>query len=125
MAGEIAKALAEDASGSVAVLYRTNAQSRVLEEALRRNRDRLPPGGRIQFLRARGDSATCWLTRGWPAIRAMTTALQRIINTPARGIGAVHAWARSASHRPRPQKLALWEALEDGTGRAATCRRAR
>ena len=37
VAGEIARGLAQDSDASLAVLYRTNAQSRVLEEAMRRN----------------------------------------------------------------------------------------
>ncbi|MGD1103223.1 MAG: UvrD-helicase domain-containing protein, partial [Terriglobia bacterium] len=37
VAGEITKFLSQDANRTVAVLYRTNAQSRVLEESLRRN----------------------------------------------------------------------------------------
>ena len=38
-----------------AVLYRTNSQSRLLEEAMRRYQIEVPRGGRLQLLRARRD----------------------------------------------------------------------
>ncbi|MGA2984600.1 MAG: UvrD-helicase domain-containing protein [Terriglobia bacterium] len=110
VAGEITQALAQDANSSVAVLYRTNAQSRVLEESLRRNRIAYRLVGGFSFY-ARAEIRDA-LAYARLAINARdVTALQRIINTPARGIGPSTVGAIEAS--ARQQKITLWEALED------------
>jgi len=110
VAGEITQALAQDASSSAAVLYRTNAQSRVLEESLRRNRIAYRLVGGFSFY-ARAEIRDA-LAYARLAINARdVTALQRIINTPARGIGPSTVGAIEAA--ARQQKLTLWEALED------------
>src|SRR6202011_3419929 len=78
--------LAEDRSAGVAVLYRTNFQSRQIEEALRRyNRSYLVVGGLSFYQRAEVKDMLAYL-------RVLVTpqdsiSLLRIINTPARGIG--------------------------------------
>jgi DNA helicase-2/ATP-dependent DNA helicase PcrA len=109
VAGEINKALAQDADSSVAVLYRTNAQSRVLEEALRRNSIAYRLVGGFSFY-ARAEIRDVLAYARLANNPCDATALQRIINTPARGIGGSTFGAIEAT--ARAQKLTLWEALE-------------
>jgi DNA helicase-2/ATP-dependent DNA helicase PcrA len=69
-----------------AVLYRTNAQSRLVEEALRRfNISYTMVGGFSFYERAEIKDMLCYLR----LVRNPhdSVALQRVINTPARGIG--------------------------------------
>ncbi|MGA3323934.1 MAG: UvrD-helicase domain-containing protein [Terriglobia bacterium] len=110
VAGEIAKALAQDDARSVAVLYRTNAQSRVLEESLRRNGIAYRLVGGFSFY-ARAEIRDVLAYARLASNPRDVTALQRIINTPARGIGPSTLGAIEAS--AQAQKLTLWEALED------------
>jgi DNA helicase-2/ATP-dependent DNA helicase PcrA len=110
VAGEITKALAEDASSSVAVLYRTNAQSRVLEESLRRNRIAYRLVGGFSFY-ARAEIRDVLAYARLAINPRDATALQRTINTPARGIGPSTMGIIEST--ARVQKLTLWEALED------------
>ncbi len=110
MAGEVAGALAEPGSASVAVLYRTNAQSRLLEEALRlRGIKYRLVGGFSFYARAEIKDALAY-ARLANNLRD-DAALARIINTPPRGIGdtTVEAIADSA----RMNRLSLWEGLEN------------
>ncbi|MFX6036194.1 3'-5' exonuclease, partial [Acinetobacter baumannii] len=74
------------ARSEIAILYRSNAQSRVLEEALLR--EKIPYriyGGQRFFERAEIKNAMAYLRlldgRGNDA------ALERVVNVPARGIG--------------------------------------
>ncbi|MGO8790321.1 MAG: ATP-dependent helicase [Terriglobia bacterium] len=110
VAGEIAKALAQDANNSVAVLYRTNAQSRVLEESLRRNGIAYRLVGGFSFY-ARAEIRDVLAYARLALNPHDVTALQRIINSPARGIGGSTLGAIEATARSR--KFTLWEALED------------
>src|SRR3990167_3150618 len=92
----------------IAILYRSNAQSRVLEEALLR--EKIPYriyGGQRFFERAEIKNAMAYLRlldgRGNDA------ALERVINVPARGIGeksveAIRAYARE-------HDVSMWEAI--------------
>ncbi|MVW74138.1 DNA helicase II [Pseudomonas xionganensis] len=92
----------------IAILYRSNAQSRVLEEALLR--EKIPYriyGGQRFFERAEIKNAMAYLRlldgRGNDA------ALERIINVPARGIGeksveAIREYARG-------HDVSMWEAI--------------
>ncbi|SFP53871.1 DNA helicase II [Pseudomonas borbori] len=92
----------------IAILYRSNAQSRVLEEALLR--EKIPYriyGGQRFFERAEIKNAMAYLRlldgRGNDA------ALERVINVPARGIGeksveAIRAYARE-------HDVSMWEAV--------------
>jgi DNA helicase-2/ATP-dependent DNA helicase PcrA len=109
VASEVARALAEPGDGSVAVLYRTNAQSRVLEEGLRRRgiSYRLV-GGFSFYARAEIKDALAY-ARLANNLRD-DAAFGRIVNTPPRGIGdtTLGALAESA----RQNKLTLWEGLE-------------
>ncbi|MGY4532345.1 DNA helicase-2/ATP-dependent DNA helicase PcrA [Pseudomonas sp. TE3786] len=107
----------------IAILYRSNAQSRVLEEALLR--EKIPYriyGGQRFFERAEIKNAMAYLRllEG----RGNDAALERVINVPARGIGekTVEAIRDHARH----SDLSMWEALRQlvankgVTGRAAT-----
>ncbi len=71
----------------IAVFYRTNAQSRVLEEALRSQRLPYAMFGGVKFYaRQEVKDALCYLRALVNPADSM--AVQRIVNTPSRGIGA-------------------------------------
>lgn len=110
------------ARSDIAILYRSNAQSRVLEEALLR--ERIPYriyGGQRFFERAEIKNAMAYLRllEG----RGNDAALERVINVPARGIGekTVEAIREHARH----SDVSMWEAMrllivnKGLTGRAA------
>lgn len=110
------------ARSDIAILYRSNAQSRVLEEALLR--ERIPYriyGGQRFFERAEIKNAMAYLRllEG----RGNDAALERVINIPARGIGekTVEAIRDHARH----SDVSMWEAMrllianKGLTGRAA------
>ncbi len=88
VAARIAASLQEGMSPrDFAVFYRTNAQSRVLEDAFRaRNLPYVVVGGTRFFDRAEIKDLICYLRAIGNPDDGM--ALQRIINVPARGIGA-------------------------------------
>src|SRR6185437_12066223 len=91
VADKIQKFLREDneegEQGRCAVLYRTNAQSRLVEEALRRYNIRYTMVGGFSFYeRAEIKDMLGYLRMVRNPHDSM--ALQRIVNTPARGIGA-------------------------------------
>ncbi|MFG0633927.1 DNA helicase II [Pseudomonas sp. xss_2] len=96
------------ARSDIAILYRSNAQSRVLEEALLR--ERIPYriyGGQRFFERAEIKNAMAYLRllEG----RGNDAALERVINVPPRGIGekTVEAIRDHARH----SQLSMWEAM--------------
>jgi DNA helicase II / ATP-dependent DNA helicase PcrA len=110
VAGRIEDALSASlAPRDFAVFYRTNAQSRVLEDALRaRNLPYAVVGGTRFFDRAEVKDLTCYM-------RAVANpddglALQRIINVPARGIGG--ATVDRISEIIFERKLPAWQVLE-------------
>ncbi len=81
-----AKDSSETQNGGAAVLYRTNAQSRLVEEALRRyNISYTMVGGFSFYERAEIKDLLAYLRLIRNPHDSM--ALQRVINTPARGIG--------------------------------------
>jgi DNA helicase-2/ATP-dependent DNA helicase PcrA len=92
----------------VAVFYRTNAQSRVLEDAMRaRDIPYAVVGGTRFFDRTEIKDLVCYL-------RAIANpedglALQRIINVPARGIGAATVDRIGALIYER--RISAWDAL--------------
>ena len=97
-----------NARSEIAILYRSNAQSRVLEEALLR--ERIPYriyGGQRFFERAEIKNAMAYLRllEG----RGNDAALERVINVPPRGIGekTVEAIRDHARH----SQLSMWEAM--------------
>ena len=75
-----------DEPRACAVLYRTNSQSRLVEEALRRYNISTPWWAASASTSA-PKSRTCSATSGWSSNPHDSMALQRVINTPARGIG--------------------------------------
>ncbi len=98
--------------GAMAILYRSNAQSRVIEEALMQFG--IPYrvyGGLRYFDRAEIKDALAYLRL--MANRSDDSAFERIINTPTRGIGdrtltTIREYARS-------QQISLWNALNELT----------
>ena len=78
--------LADNPKDQVAVLYRTNSQSRQIEEALRRyGRKYVVVGGLSFYQRAEVKDIMAYLKL--LITPQDTLSLLRIINTPARGIG--------------------------------------
>ena len=110
----IEKAIREGMSRSeIAILYRSNAQSRVLEEALLR--EKIPYriyGGQRFFERAEIKNAMAYLRL--IQTRHNDAALERVINLPARGIGekTVEALRQLA----RQEEISLWAALHQAVG---------
>lgn len=97
-----------NARSDIAILYRSNAQSRVLEEALLR--ERIPYriyGGQRFFERAEIKNAMAYLRllEG----RGNDAALERVINVPPRGIGekTVEAIREHARH----SQSSMWDAM--------------
>ncbi len=86
VADTVERELRRKPGASIAVLYRTNFQSRQIEEALRRyNRKYVVVGGLSFYDRAEVKDMLCYLkTLLNPAD---SVSLERIINVPARGIG--------------------------------------
>jgi len=86
IADTVEKVLTRNPDYRVAVLYRTNFQSRQIEEALRRyGRKYLVVGGFSFYQRAEVKDILCYLK----VLQSPndSIALLRVINTPARGIG--------------------------------------
>ena len=101
--------LRDHAGKTAAVLYRTNAQSRQIEEALRRlGRDYLVVGGMSFYQRAEVKDLLAYLKAGLSP--ADSISLLRIINTPARGIGKTTV--EQIETTARRNKSSLWDALE-------------
>jgi len=108
--------------GDIAIAYRINAQSRVLEESLMRFGIpyQLVGGTRFYERREVKDALAYVRLARNPADRV---ALGRIINVPARGIGAktveeLGAWAESRG-------VSLWEAVEQAGANPNLAPRAR
>ncbi len=96
------------ARSDIAILYRSNAQSRVLEEALLR--EKIPYriyGGQRFFERAEIKNAMAYLRllEG----RGNDAALERVINVPARGIG--EKTVEAIREHARQADLSMWEAM--------------
>ena len=109
VADYIDRYLTEHPEKQAAVLYRTNAQSRQIEEALRRRgRDYLVLGGVSFYQRAEVKDLLAYLKLA--ASPADSVSLTRIINTPARGIG--RTTVESIAAYARDHGLSLWDAAE-------------
>ena len=110
VASRIAAGLSESMSPrDFAVFYRTNAQSRALEDALRaRNLPYVVVGGTRFFDRAEIKNLIAYLRVVANADDAM--GLQRIINVPARGIG--DSTVDKVAAFAHQHGLSLWAALE-------------
>lgn len=99
-----------NARASAAILYRSNAQSRVLEEALIRSGVPYRIYGGLRFYdRLEIKNAVAYLRL--LINRDDDTAIERVINTPTRGIGdktieVVRGYARE-------QRVSMWRALSE------------
>src|SRR5579883_177980 len=109
IADTIETQLCRDPDSHAAVLYRTNAQSRQIEEALRRYGRRYSIVGGFSFYqRAEVKDALAYL-------KALVSphdpvSLLRIINTPARGIG--RATVEQIEQYALEQAISPWTAIE-------------
>ena len=107
--GEIQRLVDEGASrAEIAVLYRTNAMSRVIEDALVRERDRLPGDRRHEVLRARRDQG-----RDRLPVAARQPLRRRQLHARGQLAAARHradlARARD-SRTPTRSDISVWEA---------------
>ena len=110
VAGEVSRLLREDDEATIGVLYRTNAQSRVMEEAMRRQGLEYRLVGALSFYdRAEVKDALAY-ARLAGNLRD-SAAFQRIVNSPPRGIG--QTTLQILMDAARRSKVSLWEALED------------
>jgi DNA helicase II / ATP-dependent DNA helicase PcrA len=108
IADTIEKLLSANPSYRAAVLYRTNFQSRQIEEALRRyGRDYVVLGGFSFYQRAEVKDALSYLKA---VISPQdSVALLRIINTPARGIGK--STIEQIEQYALEHELSVWSAI--------------
>ncbi len=100
----------------IAILYRTHAQSRVMEENLRRNNLTYRVFGGLSFYQRKEIKDMLAYIR--LAVNPRDDeALRRVINYPRRGIGktTMDRMAETAE----AQKVSLWHALVDGLGRSS------
>ncbi|MGH8273223.1 MAG: DNA helicase II [Gammaproteobacteria bacterium] len=96
------------AAGDAAILYRSNAQSRVFEETLiARGIPYRVYGGLRFFERAEIKDALAYLRLA--ARREDDAALERIVNVPARGIGA--RTLETVRAHARRERMPLWQAI--------------
>lgn len=119
--GEITQVLHDDSAATLAVLYRTAAQSRAFEETLRRMNIRYRVVGGFSFYqRAEIRDAIAY-------IRLMfhpedDIALLRVLNVPPRGIGKVSVEALRGAARERSESL--WQVIPhvtaSGKGRSGS-----
>ena len=105
----IEKLLAANPEDHIAVLYRTNFQSRQIEEALRRYQRKYNIVGSFSFYqRAEIKDTIAYLKL--VTSQSDSVSLQRIVNTPARGIG--RTTVEQIESLAREKHLTLWDALE-------------
>src|SRR3954470_8764971 len=111
--GEIERLVDEGLSlGEIAIFYRTNAQSRTLEDVLREREIRYQIIGGVRFYdRAEVKDALAYLTFLQNAQDVV--AFQRIVNTPKRGLGTTSV-SRVLSHAAA-MGISIWEAAADAT----------
>ena len=108
IANTIDKLLADEPDDRVAVLYRTNSQSRQIEEALRRRgRKYIVVGGFSFYQRAEIKDAVSYLKLAMS--NSDSVSLMRVINTPARGIG--RTTVEQVDAFARENGLSLWDAI--------------
>ncbi len=109
IADTIETRLARNPEEHVAVLYRTNSQSRQIEEALRRyGRKYVVVGGFSFYQRAEIKDMLAYLKVLMSP--ADTLSLLRIINTPARGIG--RTTVEQLEQYSLEHGVSLWQAIE-------------
>jgi DNA helicase-2/ATP-dependent DNA helicase PcrA len=106
----VEKYLGRNRADRVAILYRTNFQSRAIEEALRRYRRKyLLVGGLSFYQRAEVKDMLAYLKAA--ASPQDASSLLRIINRPARGIGK--STVEQIEQRAQELRAPLWDAIED------------
>ena len=109
IADTVENRLARNPRERVAVLYRTNSQSRQIEEALRRyGRKYMVVGGFSFYQRAEVKDILAYLKV--LVSPQDSISLLRIINTPARGIG--RTTIEQMEQYALAHQLSLWSALE-------------
>ena len=109
IADSIDKQIASHPNDHIAVLYRTNFQSRQIEEALRRyGRKYNIVGGFSFYQRAEIKDTIAYLKLS--VSTADSVSLLRVINTPARGIGRTTVEQIEAAAREKGSTL--WSAIE-------------
>ncbi len=109
IADAIEKILFDEPKWRVAVLYRTNSQSRQIEEALRRyNRKYIVVGGFSFYQRAEVKDILSYLKA--TSTPDDTISLQRIVNTPARGIGK--STMDQVEKYALEQGISVWKAVQ-------------
>ncbi len=108
IADTINKILKQHPDRRVAILYRTNSQSRQIEEALRRyNRKYNVVGGISYYQRAEVKDIIAYLKLA--QAQEDSISLERIINVPARGIG--RTTVEQAEKFAAENGLGLWDAI--------------
>ena len=108
IAGSIARMQRDERPGRIAILYRTNAQSRQLEEALRRYSVQYHVVGGFSFYqRAEIRDALAYLKV--LVSPEDTVNLLRIVNTPARGIGKTSL--DQVERYANEHRISLWTAI--------------
>ncbi len=102
----------------VAIFYRTNGQSRPLEEALRRDRIPYRVYGALRFF-DRAEIKDLMAYMRLLANPADDVSLRRVINVPARGLGdtAVDQLAKAATERGKPMLATLKQLADDNAPR--------
>ena len=101
----------------IAVLYRTNAQSRVLEEQFGRYAIAYQVIGGPKFYERAEIKRRARLPHGASSTRTTTQRLLRIVNVPKRGIGAT-SLQRLQAHAAERRGDALWAAMRGRRRRA-------
>lgn len=108
VADTIERHLSSNPRDHVAVLYRTNSQSRQIEEALRRyGRKYNIVGGFSFYQRAEIKDIVAYLKLA--VSNSDSVSLMRVINTPARGIG--RTTVEQVEKHARENGVSLWEAI--------------
>jgi DNA helicase-2/ATP-dependent DNA helicase PcrA len=108
IADKVESSLRENPKDRVAILYRTNSQSRQIEEALRRyGRKYIVVGGFSFYQRAEVKDILAYLKV--LVSPQDSISLLRIINTPARGIG--RTTMEQVEQYALQHNMALWSAL--------------
>ncbi len=112
---------ADHPGGRAAILYRTNAQSRQMEEALRRfGRKYVVVGGVSFYQRAEVKDLLAYMKAASTPTDAVS--MLRIVNTPARGIG--RTTIEQIQTHAAAQQFSFWQALNDLVDRRAFATRA-
>ena len=117
VASKIEEQRRRNPNDKIAILYRTNAQSRVFEEALRRSRiDYNIVGGFSFYERAEVKDIIAYLKLALNPFDDV--ALLRVINTPTRGLGKTSL--DELMSRSRDLGVSLWETIAIITDKSST-----